>query len=129
MIYTKFIKEALKHSVLENSCNGNISDNPCVCQSSLISRLIFDIFGGEILKTDTGKKWHFYNRINGERIDFANPESDTFIEDNHIEDVQATYEETQDYFESGDYLTFYEKFVMAFEESVRKNRSQPIGLV
>ncbi|HEY6062675.1 MAG TPA: hypothetical protein VIV35_03645, partial [Chitinophagaceae bacterium] len=30
--------------------------------SSVISQLIYDIFGGEILKTHTKKGWHFYNR-------------------------------------------------------------------
>ena len=28
-------------------------------------------FGGEILKTDVNGAWHFYNRIDGRRVDFT----------------------------------------------------------
>ncbi|MCX6253873.1 MAG: hypothetical protein NTV31_05280 [Bacteroidia bacterium] len=64
------------HEVLKRS--GALDPNPALAQDiptdgqdSVILLLIHDIFGGEILKTHEKKGWHFYNRINGERIDFT----------------------------------------------------------
>lgn len=37
-----------------------------------VTALVFrDHFGGEILKTPVGRKWHFYNRIDGKRLDLT----------------------------------------------------------
>ena len=33
--------------------------------------VVHDRFGGEILKTDVNGAWHFYNRIDGKRVDFT----------------------------------------------------------
>jgi hypothetical protein len=46
--------------------------NPASGQCSVTALVINDSFGGEILKTrlETGK-WHFYNRISGNRFDFT----------------------------------------------------------
>ena len=60
MLNKNVIYEALKRSL-----------TPDPGQDSVISLLIHDVFGGEILKTHAKKKWHFYNRIDGERVDFT----------------------------------------------------------
>lgn len=83
-----------------------------IAQDTLISLLMHDVFGGEILKTHKGKKnWHFYNRINGERVDFTSDVND-------FEDIPSNPDEIHDYFDQTDYSTFLTRFVRAFEETV-----------
>lgn len=53
-------------------------DNPARGQCSVTSLVVQDFFGGDILKTQTPEGWHFYNQIDGRRIDltraqFADP--------------------------------------------------------
>ena len=83
-----------------------------------ISLLIHDIFGGEILKTHAKKGWHFYNKINGERIDFTSSDAGKEAENFNFEDIPSTPEETNKYFEQVDYSTLFMRFVRAFEETV-----------
>jgi len=93
-------------------------DKTAINKSSVISQLIFDIFGGEILKTHKRKGWHFYNRINGERIDFTKPELKTISTEELFEDIPATISEIHYFFEQEQYLPFYMRFIREFEETV-----------
>jgi hypothetical protein len=86
--------------------------------SSVISRLIYDIFGGEIRKFRKKNGWHFYNRINGEPIDFTLSEMVQSAGDNHFEDLPSTPDETDNYFTQEDYSTFFIRFIRTFEEAV-----------
>jgi hypothetical protein len=96
-------------------------------QSSEISLLIHNIFGGEILKTRNKKGWHFYNRINGERIDFAMKiKSDSDLSEK-FEDIPSTPAETSGYFDFTDYLTLLLRFVSAFEEAVGLGKYRQAG--
>ncbi|MBE0664095.1 MAG: hypothetical protein IH597_16690 [Bacteroidales bacterium] len=122
MIYEQYVLEALTRSNVFENNGGTHNGNPALDQSSLISRLIHDIFGGEIRKTLNGKNWHFYNRLNGENIDFAASEARNLSRENHLNDVPSTTDETQKYFEQEDYFTFYQRFVRAFEESVNLDK-------
>jgi hypothetical protein len=122
MIYKQYVKEALRRTNVFENNGGSHTGNPALDQSSLISRLIHDIFGGEILKTLNGQDWHFYNMVNGERVDFTASEARNLSRENHLTDIPATADETQKYFEQEDYLTFYQRFVRAFEESVNPDK-------
>jgi len=93
-------------------------DKTAINKSSVISQLIFDIFGGEILKTHKRKGWHLYNRINGERIDFTKPELKTISTEELFEDIPATISEIHYFFEQEQYLPFYMRFIREFEETV-----------
>jgi len=93
-------------------------DKTAINKSSVISQLIFDIFGGEILKTHKRKGWHFYNRINGERVDFAKSELNTSTPDILFEDIPANINEIHNFFEQEQYLPFYMRFIREFEETV-----------
>lgn len=46
-------------------------DNPARGQCGVTSLVVQDLFGGEILKTRTPEGMHFYNRVNGARIDLT----------------------------------------------------------
>ena len=98
--------------------------HPVIVQDSEISTLIHDVFGGEILKTHEEKGWHFYNRIDGERIDFALFETGKSADEIKFEDIPSTTAETSGYFDRTDYSTFFMSFVKAFEETVGLGRLQ-----
>lgn len=91
-------------------------------QASLISLLIHDIFGGEILKTHVKKGWHFYNRIEGKRLDFTGHNMNNSFNDYQFEDIPSTPDETYTYFEDEDYSTFLMRFIAAYEEAVGLDR-------
>jgi hypothetical protein len=116
------VQEALKRSLAFDNRDTVSQIEAQKIQSTVISRLIHDIFGGEILKTHKKKKWHYYNRINGERIDFAISELGKSPEENSFEDISSSPDETQNYFEQEDYSTFFMRFVVAFEEIVGLNK-------
>ena len=119
------VQEALKRSLALDNNPGWTPDNPADDHSSVTSLLIHDIFGGEILKTHKKKGWHFYNRINGERIDFTRSEMGKSSEDNRFEDIPSTTDETHNYFEKEDYSTFLMRFVRVFEEAVGLEKYRP----
>jgi len=119
------VQEALKNSLTLDNNPGWIPENPIDDQSSAASLIIHDIFGGEILKTPKKKGWHFYNRIDGERIDFTEPEMGRSTEVNHFEDIPSTPDETYNYFEQEEYSTFLMRFVRSFEEAVGLEKYQP----
>ena len=87
-------------------------------QDSVISTLIHDIFGGEILKTHERKGWHFYNRINGERVDLTGPNTKESENNKKFEDLPSTPDETSGYFDRTDYSIFFMRFVRTLEEAV-----------
>ena len=45
--------------------------NPARGQCSLTALVVQRLLGGEILKTRVGGAWHFYNRVEGQVIDFT----------------------------------------------------------
>jgi hypothetical protein len=119
------VQEALKRSWALENIPEQTPHNPVEDQSSVTSLLIHDIFGGEILKTHKKKGWHFYNRIDGERIDFTGSEMSKPSKENRFEDIPSTPDETCNYFEQVDYSTFFMRFVRAFEESVGLENYKP----
>jgi hypothetical protein len=62
ILFTVWSKESSSKWSKENPANG---------QCGVTSLVVHDLFGGEILKTQTVGGWHYYNRINGERYDFT----------------------------------------------------------
>jgi hypothetical protein len=97
-------------------------NNPAQGQSSLISQLICDIFGGEILKTRRKNGWHFYNRIDGEIIDFTKSETDKFFENTNFEHLPSSPDETHAYFAQVDYLIFLRRFIRSFENTLHHEK-------
>lgn len=46
-------------------------ENPASGQCNVTAAVINDLFGGEILRTRLPNVWHYYNRIEGGRVDFT----------------------------------------------------------
>lgn len=116
------VYKAIKRCLTPDSNRILIAGN----QDSLISLMIHDVFGGEILKTHKKKNWHFYNRIDGERVDFTRLKTGKSTKASSFEDIPSTPKETYDYFDLVDYTTFFTKFVNAFEEAVGLDKYQSV---
>jgi hypothetical protein len=119
------VQEALNRSINPDGDQAQSSENHIDDESSVTSLLIHDIFGGEILKTHKKKGWHFYNRIDGERIDLTKSPTAKGQDDNHFDDLPSTPEETYKYFEKEDYSTFLMRFIRIFEESTGLDNYRP----
>jgi hypothetical protein len=121
------VQEALNRTWALENCPEWTPDNPADDQSSVTSQLIYDIFGGEILKTHKKRGWHFYNRINGKRIDFTKLGKGKNLEDCHFEDIHSAPEETNLYFAQEEYFTFLASFITVFEETVGLEKYQSVS--
>ena len=55
------------------------ASNPALGQCSVTALVVQDRLGGEILKTDVNGSWHFYNQLNGKRVDFTMRQFDSPI--------------------------------------------------
>jgi hypothetical protein len=56
-----------------------LASNPARGQCSVTAIVAQDLLGGDILKTEIGGQWHFYNLINGRRWDLTVSQFDTPI--------------------------------------------------
>ena len=124
MIAKNYVQEALQRTWSSDESSGSRSTDLTRDQSSIISKLIYDIYGGEILKTHKNKSWHFYNRIDGEDIDFTRSEMGKSSEDYIFEDLPSSLDEIHCYFAQEDYSTFLVRFSREFEYAVRTGKYQ-----
>ena len=46
-------------------------ENPANGQCNVTAAVIYDLFGGEILRTRYPSFWHYYNRIDGKSVDLT----------------------------------------------------------
>ncbi|MEM1047331.1 MAG: hypothetical protein AAGL24_14325 [Pseudomonadota bacterium] len=65
------IREALAKAWSLETAVQWTEENPASGQCNVTTALIFDLFGGEILRTRLPEVWHYYNRIDGERYDLT----------------------------------------------------------
>ena len=118
MFNRKIVRKALKRTWESVDCSACSAKKSAIDKSSMTSQLIYDVFGGKILKICKKKGWHFYNRIEGEPVDFTVSEMNNYFPDNNSKGQPATPEETRNYFAQEDYLNFYMRFINSFEEIV-----------
>ena len=124
MVNRTEVQEALRRSQ-ESDSRLKLNKKKLVNgQDPVISLMIHDIFGGEILKTHKKKGWHFYNRIDGERVDFSKSKRSKSVEDNSFDDLPATPDDTSNYYDMEDYSDFFMRFINAYEETVGLNKYQ-----
>ncbi|MFD0048198.1 hypothetical protein ACFVHQ_02480 [Actinomycetes bacterium NPDC127524] len=67
-----------------------MNDNPVKGQCGVTTLVVNDLLGGEIKKTKLPDGWHFYNVINGKRLDFT---ASQFTEDLIYTDIPSNREE------------------------------------
>jgi len=65
------VARALRKSWSVASARQWSANNPAAGQCNVTAILVYDLFGGELLKTPLPEGDHFYNRIDGRRYDFT----------------------------------------------------------
>jgi hypothetical protein len=65
------VRTALRRSWSLASSTLWTAENPAAGQCGVSALVLNDCFGGEILKTPIGERWHFYNLIDGRRCDLT----------------------------------------------------------
>ena len=73
------VQAALRSSWSIKTSGGWQARNPARGQCNVTALLVNDLYGGDILKTPLPDGDHFYNRINGDRIDFTAEQFDSPI--------------------------------------------------
>jgi hypothetical protein len=73
-------EERLRRSWSLTSSTQWTAENPAKGQCGVTALVTNDHLGGEILKTPVGDQWHFYNRIDGRRVDLTASQFDSSIE-------------------------------------------------
>jgi hypothetical protein len=124
MIDNTLVYKAVKRSLKTEKLQGMKKRNPAEGKDGVVSLLIHDIFGGEILKTKMKSRWHFYNRIDGKRLDFTINDETKSYGDYSFEDIPSSPSETYSYVDKEEYSTFLMRFIMVFEEAVGLNKHQ-----
>jgi len=82
--------EALRASWSVDTGGKWFASNPARGQCSVTALVVQDILGGDILKTDVGGYWHFYNQIAARRWDLTMGQFETPI---RYDDLSSTREE------------------------------------
>ena len=65
------VREALEDAWSVETAAQWSAENPANGQCNVTAAVIHDLFGGEILRTRYPKFWHYYNRIDGQRMDLT----------------------------------------------------------
>ncbi len=65
------IRSALRDSWSLETAVQWTADNPASGQCNVTAVVIFDLFGGDLLRTKLQGVWHYYNRIDGQRMDLT----------------------------------------------------------
>ena len=65
------VARALRNAWSLASARQWTAENPAAGQCNVTALLIYQLFGGELLKTSLPEGDHFYNRIDGRRYDFT----------------------------------------------------------
>ena len=73
------VARALRESWSADSATQWSKERPAAGQCNVTALLVYDLFGGELLKTALREGDHFYNRIHGVRHDFTASQFDTPI--------------------------------------------------
>jgi hypothetical protein len=90
--------------------------NPARGQCGVTTLVINDHFGGEILKTSVGEIWHFYNRIEGRRVDFT---AEQFRRPVEYLDIVSSREEALAHVTDEQYRELARNFAEAVEKAKR----------
>ncbi len=65
------VREALEQAWSLETAKQWSPENPANGQCNVTAAVIHDLYGGEILRTRYPTVWHYYNRIDGQRLDLT----------------------------------------------------------
>ena len=109
----RFEKDRVAAALLESwsarTSGGWHADNPARGQCDVTALLINELFGGQILKTPLPEGDHFYNRVDGVRIDLTDSQFEVPID--YLDIVSGRSEAL-----AGTSVAKYEALRMAFFE-------------
>lgn len=89
------IESLLKKCWSKESSTLYTPQNPAKGQCGVTSLVIQDIFGGEIVKTETIEGWHYYNRFEDKYIDFTESQFERrVIYVNHLSNREEAMQDT-----------------------------------
>lgn len=74
------VQSALRKAWSLSTASQWTAANPAAGQCNVTSLLVYELFGGELLKTPLPAGDHFYNRIGGRRYDFTASQFDQPID-------------------------------------------------
>ena len=86
------VARALRQAWSPTSAQQWTAENPAAGQCNVTALLVFELFGGELLKTPLPEGDHFYNRIDGCRYDFTDSQ---FAQPITYSDLVATRAEAE----------------------------------
>ena len=96
-VYKKRIINSYKKSWSHQSSSKWSKDNPARGQCGVTTLVVNDFLEGEIFKTWLDEGWHFYNVINGERMDFTKEQFSYLIDYQDIDSNRAeAFQDTND---------------------------------
>ena len=84
------VRRALRQAWSLETARQWTSENPASGQCNVTAAVIFDLFGGDILRTRLADVWHYYNRIDGKRVDFTDSQ---FSAPGALFDAPARYDD------------------------------------
>lgn len=84
------LRQAIAASWSLETSSRWLPDNAARGQCSVTALIVQDILGSYLLKTETGGGWHFYNRIDGQRLDLTDSQFDAPV---HYDDREASRDE------------------------------------
>lgn len=92
------------------------SENPANGQCNVTAAVVYDLYGGEILRTRYPTVWHYYNRINGKRVDltdsqFSRPDA-RFDAPEHYDDELSDWDTAMDGTLQSEYDTLKQAFLL-----------------
>ncbi len=108
------IRAAMQKSWSINSARQWRADKPVAGQCNVTTAVIYDLYGGDILKTPWNEQTHhYYNSFNGERIDFTDKQFDAPIE---YKDQPSSKDEASVGFTESEYESLKTAFIANMKE-------------
>lgn len=95
VVDVKQVSKALENAWSKESSTLWKPENPAAGQCGVSALVAHDWLGGQILKTRYQDLWHFYNRIDGRRIDFTECQfAEPIVYDDVISDRDEAFSDT-----------------------------------
>lgn len=104
----KTVRKALEASWSIETAVQWTPDMPVAGQCNVTTVLVYDLYGGRILKTALPHVDHFYNEINGERLDFTDSQFEDPIE---YDDTPADRDEAMQCVKADEYAVLRKNYL------------------